>query len=286
MSYNAIISGFDELRQTVTNNGGGKYHLKPNMEEYEKFIGDRKDEFRKLLRSEGFYFHMTLPQGLEEVQEEAFRDCHRLQSVMFPENLQTIGRAAFFNCIELMKLTLKNGLKEIGHHAFDGCTSLIFVTFPEGLQKIGHHAFAKCIYLHSVKLKNGLRKIGENAFDGCTRLRTLTLPKGLEQVEARAFANCTALTSVTLPKGLKGIGHHAFENCERLESVTLLGGRLTIYGDAVFAGCVRLRIIFVSEDLLPLFRVNKEKFGIAPKVIIRRPPRRSDRLAKKPRLRF
>ena len=61
-------------------------------------------------------------------------------SVRFKEGLQTIEDEAFRDCSSLESITLPSTVTEIGIYAFYGCSNLREVAFNDGLQTIGASA--------------------------------------------------------------------------------------------------------------------------------------------------
>jgi hypothetical protein len=172
----------------------------------------------------------------------AFQGCTGLTSVIFPEELTSIGDGAFYECSGLTSVTFPEGLTSIGSSAFCGCSGLTSVTFPEGLTSIRYRAFGECSGLTSVTFPAGFTTSGEGAFGGCTGLTSLTFPEGLTTIGDGAFQGCTGLTSLTFPAGPTGlttIGALAFYGCTGLTSLTFPAGLTTIESHA-FKGCTGL----------------------------------------------
>ena len=100
--------------------------------------------------------------------------------VTIPEGVQSIEDWAFCDCSSLSSLTLPSSLQSIGDSAFWGCNSLTSLTLPSSLQSIGDSAFGFCRSLTSLTLPYSLQSIGEEAFDYCKSLSTLYIPTGTE----------------------------------------------------------------------------------------------------------
>ena len=77
---------------------------------------------------------MTLPNGVEEINEKAFYGCSGLETVVLSSSLKQIGNDAFSMCSSLKSITVPSGVTSIRQNAFAGCTALDTVTFasPEG----------------------------------------------------------------------------------------------------------------------------------------------------------
>ena len=101
------------------------------------------------------------------IGSSAFQDCYDLRSITLPQGLQSIDNYAFFQCRSLQSIDLPQGLQTIGESAFFHCESLQSIALPEGLQSIDEAAFAGCHALRSVTLPGGLRFIGQQAFRDC-----------------------------------------------------------------------------------------------------------------------
>jgi len=127
---------------------------------------------------------IILPEGLEQIETNAFLNCDCLKEVNFPSTLKYIGEAAFkgtslravdlSKCIDLKlsedsfknvpfrELYLPATLKEIppGCFASNFITSL---TLPNQLETIGANAFENCTYLGSIDLSS-VKNLGKRAF--------------------------------------------------------------------------------------------------------------------------
>jgi hypothetical protein len=97
-------------------------------------------------------------------------------SVVVPEGVEAIGDEAFRDS-GILEITLPEGLLKIGDRAFMGCTDLDTVNFPSTLRVIGKEAFRDCVVL-DVEVPARAR-VGEDAFLG-----TLRDKKTREQMEA------------------------------------------------------------------------------------------------------
>ena len=162
----------------------------------------------------------------------------RLESIILPKSIKSIGKGAFYQCNNLTKIEFSEGLEEIGFYAFRYCTGLTEVKFPKslkiikgfdyctGLTKVEFSeevesiaGFRGCTGLTEVKFPKSLKNIADGAFWGCTGLTKVDFPEGLETIRTDVFGECTGLTEVELPKSLKTIGSGAFWGCTGLTKV-------------------------------------------------------------------
>jgi len=90
---------------------------------------------------------LELPNSLEELGDDALRDCSQLSSFDIPRRVKSIGNGAFANCGSLESVEIPEGVASIGENAFEGCTSLSYMRIPDSVQSIGTGAFYNCTNL-------------------------------------------------------------------------------------------------------------------------------------------
>lgn len=106
-------------------------------------------KFGSSYRNERSLQKISLPEGFQTIDNNAFLDCFELQTITFPSTLTHIGESAFSGCSSLKEIRLPF-LTKLGDGAFDGCTSLKEVKLPSSLESIGNSAFAGCDSIESV----------------------------------------------------------------------------------------------------------------------------------------
>ena len=84
---------------------------------------------------------VILPVSLDSIGASAFRWCERLQAVRLPKKLKSIGAYAFAGCINLYDIELPNSLLHLEKYAFSGCKSLYTLKIPSKLQRISDYTF-------------------------------------------------------------------------------------------------------------------------------------------------
>ncbi len=196
---------------------------------------------------------VVLPDGLEEIGEHAFSQCHNLSEINIPESVTKIHNGAFNKCEALKEIDFPDDLELLGNESFANCTSLKEVIIPdkikaaseasadEGEIGIGINVFSGCTSLESVtfgrnmtvipaaflqdtdsltsiNIPSWIVGIDESAFCGSS-IHTIDISKNtkIEYIKASTFANCNYLQTIKLPKNIKSIDESAFENCVRLE---------------------------------------------------------------------
>ena len=100
--------------------------------------------------------------------------------------------------IILKTITLPDNIESIGIAAFRGCTNLETVIFGSGLETIAEQAFSRC-GLTSLKLPDSVSRIMSNAFDRNNNLTSVRIPSSLTSsaLGSNPFNRCTSLRSFT-----------------------------------------------------------------------------------------
>ena len=65
----------------------------------------------------------------------------KLEKIVIPEGIETIGQGAFAECENLTSVTLPSTIRSIGDWAFQGCTNLTEVIIPESVTSIRFGGF-------------------------------------------------------------------------------------------------------------------------------------------------
>ena len=164
--------------------------------------------------------------------------------VTIPDNVTTIGQAAFYYCTTLISVTIPDSVTIIESFAFSGCSGLTSVTMPNSITSIGEHAFSDCTGLTSIVIPDSVRGIGRHAFSNCTSLAMVTIGNGVTTIQEYAFRGCSALASVSIPNSVTYIGQEAFHYCN-LSSITVPNS-VTYIGKDAFLGISQ--IVFVGDN--------------------------------------
>ena len=77
---------------------------------------------------------VSLPSTLEDIGDEAFKDCAALESVTVPEGVLWVGDNAFDGCSALRRVKLPSTLTYLGDHVFDGTDALVAVVMYPGIE--------------------------------------------------------------------------------------------------------------------------------------------------------
>lgn len=117
-----------------------------------------------------------------------------ITSLVVMPGVTSIGRNAFFECVNLSSCTFPDRLNAIYDEAFRNCTNLTEVVLPDTLSEIGYGAFQNCGNLKSINIPATATKLEGNTFYGCSSLKQLTIPAGLNTIRYGCFSHCVNLT--------------------------------------------------------------------------------------------
>ena len=201
---------------------------------------------------------LTLPSEVDglpvtAIGKLAFADRDDIVRVIIPEGVVKIDSGAFRSCSNLQEVVLPQSLTDLGAEAFKRCMKLPAVTIPEGVKELRAETFAFCTSLTDVRLPDEMIKINANAFDNCHALQTITLPEKLNTISAYAFRSCSKLKSIAIPELVSSIGAYAFAECSALETVqmpqNMLNGKIS---ERMFENCVSLVSIRIPKGVLKI----------------------------------
>ena len=201
----------------------------------------------ELIKYNGSSERVVIPNGINIIGIEAFKDCSFIETIEIPQGVHTIKRGAFNNCSSLKNINLPEGISEIPSLCFSYCKSLKTIIIPEGVNEIGSMAFYHCSSLESVTLSTTLRTIGSMAFSGCSSLYTIMLYEGLRTIGYGAFEDCSSLPSITIPESVVTLGNSVFYKCNSLRSINI-PKNVSSLGGGIVSNCRNLNEITVDDN--------------------------------------
>ena len=216
------------------------------------------------------------------IGENAFNGSF-LTSIVLPDSVTVIGRAAFTTCADLKTVVMGNSVATIGMAAFALCGSLTDIALPESLLNIEPAAFAYCLSLKSVIIPASVASMGNDVFLGCEALGAIqveqenlifcsmdgvlfnkdrtallrypmgkaadsySIPGSVAKIGVRAFEDCR-LASILIPDSVEVVDEEAFGNCRLLKSVELPESVLEI-GSLAFFSCTALESVSIPGSV-------------------------------------
>ena len=214
--------------------------------------------------------------NITALPKQAFYKSTNVENLILPNTLVTIGEEVFYQS-KLKSIKISNTVNTIERAAFENCSDLIAVTIPASVTRIAPSAFRNCTSLSRVdfnahsqlEIIDGGYKYNQyyepdeyGAFVGCSILESITIPASVKTIGPTAFKNCSSLKLVNFEHGttLQTIGGDSygrysfgcFENCSQLTTIKIPASIETI-GIAAFKGCSSLSsLIFEDNSKLKL----------------------------------
>ena len=191
----------------------------------------------------------------KNVDEEINGENDNITSVTISSSVKSIGKYAFYGCVNLTSVSIGNGVTSIGESVFQNCTGLTNVTIPDSVTSIGEYAFFGCNGLTDITIPGSVTSIGKYAFSGCTGLTRINwnaesvsdfnssyevfryagsagdgidvvFGDNVKRVPAYAFyvgdsSNSPKIKTVTIGNNVTSIGEYALANCTELTTITI-----------------------------------------------------------------
>lgn len=141
------------------------------------------------------------------VDENAFKSCDSITSVVFSDSIQSIGRNAFQGCIGLQHLTLN--VPQISC-VFSGLPNLTNVVIGERVTSIPERAFYNCSSLTTVQYNADSIMNCTEAFCRCPNLTSLTFGENVRYIPDYLIGYfVTQIHTITIPRSVIYIGTRA-----------------------------------------------------------------------------
>ena len=141
-----------------------------------------------------------------EEDYEYYEDSNVLKDIItliVCEGIEEIGENVFRGCSKLNEVILPNSIVLLGEGVFQECMSLKSIILPNSIYNIPSFAFSNCFELERIEFSNKLTGIGVCAFSGCYELKSFSLPKSLLSIYSSAFEDCENLEQIIMSKRTK-----------------------------------------------------------------------------------
>ncbi|MDO5457861.1 MAG: leucine-rich repeat domain-containing protein [Atopococcus tabaci] len=150
----------------------------------------------------------VVPDGIEQIDDDAFHGCEDLEHIALPVTLRRIGMNGFCHCDSLQELILPDNVNYIGECLCEHCNSLKRAVLSDKIEHIQIASFYRCDSLEEMKLPAQLRTLSDNVFACTPLLKHLELPDSLFWIGGECFWN-VAIEELKIPKHAK-IAEDAF----------------------------------------------------------------------------
>ncbi len=164
---------------------------------------------------------LSIPDNVVSIGQAAYASCSALKSVVLnPETV--LDSYVFSNCANLQSADL-NFSTTIAASQFANCSSLATLENAELVTSIGDYAFMGCTSLTAYSFNDNIKTIGEGAFLGSAlSAADFTNATSLTSIGAKAFAFIPSLKSVTFNADQEiSLGEGVLFACTNLSSITL-----------------------------------------------------------------
>ena len=284
--YNWYASSMDELKTMIDTEDAQNEIVEILVKQVENRLGIyilSGDEKTFIGIRDKLITSITIPDGVEKIEKDAFSGCDKLQIISLPDSINREGVMCdvssgsgkvyvFQYCNSLQQINVGEDNKELS--SIDGVLfnkdKSILLNVP---QKIA---------ITDYVVPRGVKEIGGLAFVGCRSVVSVTIPESVENISSFPFVMCRALqqiiveeknpnytsvdgilfnkekttllkvpegkklTHYVVPKGVVKIGSKSFHNLSSLVSVQLPDSVNHIVGGA-FDGCDSLETVYVCN---------------------------------------
>ena len=175
---------------------------------------------------------IEIPEGIEVIQAEAFKNCTNLKSVKIPESLWGIGENVFDGCDSLETVyypssynwnhnavTIYSGNEILENVEFEFATDWGYKYISGYFCLIGKENITEELIIpatingHTVDMIYAADR--EPVFKDCTQIKTVLIGNGIKALQADAFNGCTGIEEMIIPESLTtcyGDNESAFKN--------------------------------------------------------------------------
>ncbi len=212
---------------------------------------------------------VTIGDKVESIPACFLSQCRKVERIVIPDSVKTIGHHAFWYCDSLIDITIGDNIEEIGGWAFDytgyanneenrrdnlicldycliGVTGYDIVV-DESITVIQDHVFRSNWNLYSVELPSWMTEIDDYMFDGCYNLRSINIPDGVKEIGSYAFYGCGNLSQINIPNTVETIGDFVFAYCNNITHLRIPSSVKHI-GDTAFYGCDNNAMNLLCEE--------------------------------------
>ena len=192
----------------------------------------------------------TVPAGIKEICNIAFKDCQFLTSIVLADTVEEIGTFAFAECGGVNELVLPEALKILNGAAF-AKSNIRSIVIPSGVNKIYEHFIyvddhSSDVYWYG-NSSAGNMSLHTGLFDTCLHLEYAEINANIETIHDQMFNNCRVLEKIVLPDSIRSIKGSPFGGCEHLKEIVFRGSRdqwneiegVDKFGDNILVSCMR-----------------------------------------------
>ena len=232
---------------------------------------------------------VIIPESVTSIGQYCFENCSALKTVVFPDNLESVGVDLLRNCNNLERCYVNtekqrgwiadfasagrdvvkgknitdNGLRyvyndnEIEVLGYDGTSTEITIPAEidsKSVTSVGMYSFVNDTSIARAVLPSSVTQIGEAAFSGCSLLSEIEIAEGLKIIGSESFKGCSSLQMVTIPSTTESIDSLAFRYCSSLNEIYFKSSAIEIgakaFSDLPQNSCISVYSENVFEALV------------------------------------
>lgn len=195
---------------------------------------------------------VTIPQDVEEVGQDVFRDHIRLREIVIPASVKMFGSHAFSMTAWLEEQRKNTDMVIVNHILLDGASCKGKVVIPHGVKRIAGWCFAGNTDISELILPSDRIIIENLAFRNCLNLKKITdwngneyllsdiadlTKKNFPDIIQRIFSECINcfkldenknlvestgnIINLTFPDGIRSVREGVYKDCHLLENIAL-----------------------------------------------------------------
>ena len=222
---------------------------------------------------------VTVPDDIEELGQDLFRDHVRLKQINIPPSVRIIGSHAFSMTEWLDKQREKTDMVIINGILADGAACRGKVVIPDGVVRVASWCFAGNIDITELVIPSERIAIEALSFRNCINLKKIidwdnneyTLEKvsdidraGYPELIQRIFSECINcfkldgdgnllestgnITKLTFPRGIRSVGEGVYRDCHLLETIALSEDTVSI-GRSAFESSKWLKSVTGAQNI-------------------------------------
>ena len=200
---------------------------------------------------------------------QAFYKSTNVENLILPNTLTTIGEEMFYHSA-LKTIVIPESVETIERAAFCGCENLSSFEIPARVKTIEEEVFCYCRSLTSIEIPANVKTIGDGAFS-MSALTSIKIPTNVETIGNEAFSDCESLTSIEILANVKTIGNNVFSLCTSLKTVDMSAcTQVETIGQYAFYKDSELRLFKIGTGTPPTCWTDAFK-GINPYSVLKVP---------------
>ena len=208
------------------------------------------DKTRLMFVPKAISGEIELPEGITEIDSNAFKGCDGLTSVSLPDSLERLGDDVFCDCTRLSEITAGPNLTEIGRECFfNTAYANDLDNYYYGLLYVGDYAVGitpiERYIPEELKIREGTVLVAR-IYTGNDTVKSIYMPDSLRYIGALGFPNVKA---IKWSKNLERIGSYGISDTKIISAELLCPDY--VFVDQNIIGNSSLKYVKTAFNVLP-----------------------------------